>query len=618
MISSSDLKAIVALLDEGRDVDAWIAVQDLWRRFPNLTMAGFVRAQAARFERFMPRQHRVYVLRSFTVEPVLQLLEAAAALAGVRLTSEVGEFNAVAQEVFNPASALYAAQPQTVILAQQTRDVSPLLWTCVLADQSAIDDEVARIAADYRRLIDAFRDNSSAALVIHGLERPAYAPAGLLDGQRAASQGVGVAAANAALAALCRDYRDVYFLDYDALVARHGRLAWTDERKWLTARLPIAAACLPHMAQEWLRFLIPLSYATAKVLVLDLDNTCWGGVIGEDGMAGIKLGGEYPGAAFVALQRVALDLYARGVVLAVCSKNNQADAMEVIETHPEMLLRPGHFGALRINWTDKAENLRDIAAELNLGLDSLVFVDDNPVERERVRQALPQVRVLDMPADPMDYAAALRACPWFEQLSLSDEDRERGRYYTEERARRQILDEAGGLDGFLRSLEIEATMAPVDALSLARAAQLTQKTNQFNLTTRRYREEDVAAMMASDAWIVRTLKASDRLGDSGIVCVGLVELDGTTARIDTLLMSCRVIGRGMETAFLADLIAAARGAGALTLEGSYLPTAKNVLCADFYPNHGFERVSDDADGGIVYRLDIAASPVVTPEWIKVD
>jgi len=305
-------------------------------------------------------------------------------------------------------------------------------------------------------------------------------------------------------------------------------------------------------------------------------------------------------------------------VLAVCSKNNQADAMEVIETHPEMLLRPSHFGALRINWTDKAENLRDIAAELNLGLDSLVFVDDNPVERERVRQALPQVRVLDMPADPMDYAAALRACPWFEQLSLSDEDRERGRYYTEERARRQILDEAGGLDGFLRSLEIEATMAPVDALSLARAAQLTQKTNQFNLTTRRYREEDVAAMMASDTWIVRTLKASDRLGDSGIVCVGLVELDGTTARIDTLLMSCRVIGRGMETAFLADLIAAARGAGALTLEGSYLPTAKNVLCADFYPNHGFERVSDDADGGIVYRLDIAASPVVTPEWIKVD
>ncbi len=617
MISSSDLKAVVALLDEGRDVDAWIAVQDLWRRFPNLTMAGFVRAQAARFERFMPRQHRVHVLRSFTVEPVLQLLEAAAALAGIKLTTEVGEFNAVAQEVFNPASALYTAQPQTVILAQQTRDVSPLLWTCVLADQAAVDDEVARIVADYRRLIDAFRANSSAALVVHGLERPAYTPAGVLDSQRAASQGAGVATANAALAGLCREYRDVYFLDYDALVARHGRLAWTDERKWLTARLPIAAACLPHMAQEWLRFLIPLSHATAKVLVLDLDNTCWGGVIGEDGMAGIKLGGEYPGAAFVALQRVALDLYARGVVLAVCSKNNLADAMEVIETHPDMLLRPSHFGALRINWTDKAENLRDIAAELNLGLDSLVFVDDNPVERERVRQALPQVRVLGMPADPMDYAAALRACPWFEQLSLSDEDRERGRYYTEERARRQIMDEAGGLEGFLHSLEIEAKMAPVDALSLARAAQLTQKTNQFNLTTRRYREEDVAAMMASDAWIVRTLKASDRLGDSGIVCVGLVKVEGAAARIDTLLMSCRVIGRGMETAFLVDLITAARDAGAAVLEGAYLPTAKNGLCADFYPNHGFERLSENADGEVVYRLDIAASPVETPAWIKV-
>jgi FkbH-like protein len=617
MITSSDLKAITALLDEGRDVDAWIATQDLWRRFPNLTMAGFVKNAAPRFARFMPREHRLYVLRSFTVEPILALLEAGAALAGIKLTTGIGEFNAIAQEVFNPTSALYASAPQTVILAQQTRDVSPYLWSCVLPDQTAIDEEVARITADYRRLIDAFRDTSAAALLIHGLEQPAYAASGALDAQRGPSQAAGIAAANAALAALCREYRDVYVLDYDALVARHGRLTWADERKWLTARLPIAAPCLPHMAQEWLRFLIPLSHATAKVLVLDLDNTCWGGVIGEDGMAGIKLGGEYPGAAFVALQRAALDLYGRGVVLAACSKNNLADAMEVIETHPEMLLRPHHFGALRINWTDKAENLRAIAEELNLGLDSLVFVDDNPVERERVRQALPQVRVLDMPPDPMDYAAALRACPWFEQLSLSDEDRERGRYYTQERERRELADTAGGLDGFLRSLEITAEIADVDALSLARAAQLTQKTNQFNLTTRRYGEEDIAAMMASDRWIVRTLKAKDRLGDSGIVCVGLVEVTGETARIDTLLMSCRVIGRGMETAFLADLIAAAKDAGARAIEGVYMPTAKNALCADFYAEHGFERVGEGEGSGVCYRLDIAASTVETPEWIAV-
>ena len=382
------------------------------------------------------------------------------------------------------------------------------------------------------------------------------------------------------------------------------------------ARLPIAAAHLPSMAAEWLRFLIPLSGATAKVLVLDLDNTCWGGVIGEDGMAGIKLGPEYPGAAFLALQQVALDLHGRGVVLAVCSKNNDADAMEVINTHPEMRLRAEHFSAMRINWTDKAENLRAIAQELNLGLDALVFVDDNPAERERVRQALPQVRVLDLPADPMEYAGALRACPWFEQLSLSDEDRERGRYYSQERERRQLADDVGGLDGFLRSLEMTAEVAAVDALSLARTAQLTQKTNQFNLTTRRYGEEDIAARIADDRWIVRTLRVRDRLGDSGIVCVGMVELEGNVARVDALLMSCRVIGRGVETAFMAALISAARDAGASVMEGWYLPTAKNPPCAGFYADHGFEKISE-GDDGACYRLELATSGVVAPEWIAV-
>ncbi len=615
MITSAELKSVTALADSGQDAQAWQALQALWRRSPNLTMAGFVRASAPRFEGFMPIQHRAYILRSFTVEPVMALLQAAAALAGIRLEVGLGEFNAIAQDVFNPSSPLYASQPQTVFLAQQTRDISPMLWACNLTDQAAVEEEIGRVVAGYRGLIDAFRANSAAALVVHGLERPARAVAGLLDRQRACGQASGICEANDQLSALCREHRDVYFLDYDELVARHGRLNWTDERKWLTARLPIAAACLPHMAQEWLRFLIPLSHATAKVLVLDLDNTCWGGVIGEDGMAGVKLGGEYPGAAFTALQRVALDLHARGVVLAACSKNNLADAMEAIETHPDMLLRPHHFSALRINWTDKAENLRAIAEELNLGLDSLVFVDDNPVERERVRQALPQVRVLEMPADPMDYADALRSSPWFEQLSLSDEDRQRGQYYTQERERRRLAEDGGGMEGFLRSLDITAQAAPVNDLTLARTAQLTQKTNQFNLTTRRYSEADIAGMLASGRWIVRTLRAQDRLGDSGIVCVGLVELDGARARIDSLMMSCRVIGRGVETAFLADLISAAQAAAATTIEGLYLPTAKNALCAQFYAEHGFDYAGGQDGGGACYRLDVAASTIAPPDWI---
>jgi len=418
------------------------------------------------------------------------------------------------------------------------------------------------------------------------------------------------------LRTLAREYRGVYILDYDALVARHGRATWGDERKWLTVRLPVSSPHLQHLAGEWLRFLHPLTGKVAKCVAVDLDNTLWGGVIGEDGMAEIRLGPEYPGAAFQEAQRALLDLTSRGILLAVCSKNNAADAMEAIARHPGMVLRPRDFAATRINWNQKAQSLREIAAELNIGLDSVAFLDDNPVERQHVRDQAPEAIVIDLPEDPMRFAQAIRDCPYFERLALSEEDRRRGEYYASERERAKLAGSVASKDDFYRSLEQVADIAPVSAATLARVAQLTQKTNQFNLTTRRYTEQQIASMAECAGWRAWSLRLADRYADNGLVGVAIAHLEGEVCEIDTFLMSCRVIGRTVETALLAHLATDARAQGARWLQGWFLPTKKNAPAAEFYRDHGFAP-AQETEIGVLWRLDLSEKQVATPEWIRV-
>lgn len=275
---------------------------------------------------------------------------------------------------------------------------------------------------------------------------------GILDGRNGGGQSEAIQELNARLAAMAREHNGVYVLDYDGLVARHGRERWHDAKKWLTVRLPMAAGHLNDMAREWLRFLHPLSGRIAKALVVDLDNTLWGGVVGEDGMEGIQLSAEHPGAYFQAVQRVLLDLYRRGILLAIASKNNPADAMEALERHPGMVLRPEHFAAMRIGWESKAKAMGEIAAELNIGVDSLAFFDDNPVERQHVREEAPEVTVIEAPAEASGYARALRDCPFFERLALSGEDRRRNEFYAVRRESAALEKSAATPEDFYRSL----------------------------------------------------------------------------------------------------------------------------------------------------------------------
>lgn len=583
----------------------------------------------ARYERLRPHltltRCRVAILRSFTVEPLVPLLRAAAFAGSLDVEVQVGSFDNYAQQILDPASDLYGFGPDVVILAVQTRDVLPGIWDGF----SDLDARAAQAAGDeflesLRQWIGVFRSQSEARLLLHTFEKPSMANAGILDAQNAQGQARAIEEINEQLRTLAAEQVGVYVVDYDSLVARHGRERWHDERKWLTMRMPIAAEYLFALADEWLRFLYPLMGRIAKVLVTDLDNTLWGGVVGEDGIDGIHLGRDYPGAAYLALQRTLVDLYNRGIVLAIASKNNEAETLLAIETHPAMLLRKRHFAAWQIHWDAKADSLRRIAEELNVGLDALVFLDDNPAEREAIRLALPEVTVLELPADPMRYASVLRACPLFERLAHSAEDRARGKYYQQQRERRTAQTGHASIEEFYYSLgqKVEIARATSPA-TLERVAQLIGKTNQFNLTTRRHSAVEVAGYAAAPDWDVYTAEVRDRFGDNGIVgaCIvrrgerGREPVCEPVCEIDTLLLSCRVIGRTVEDAILHFLVEDSRGRGVRRIVGWFLPTAKNKPAESFYPRHGFRPLEETA-AGTLWALDIQERAIACPPWIE--
>ncbi len=593
-------------------------LHELWAREKDPSCAAFV---VSRFEQLRPHiellLYRIAILRSFTVEPIVPLLRAAAFVAGIDLAVHVSDFNAYAQEMLDPASSLYRFNPDAVILAVQTRDVAPDLWRDFAdLEETQVQAAIDRTTSALRDWTQAFHKNCRAHLILHNLEQPESPSLGALDSQREASQKLALDQINRNLRKIAEDAAGMHILDYDALVARHGRAAWHDERRWLTFRLPISGAKLIHLAEEWMRFLHPLTGKIAKCLAVDLDNTLWGGVIGEDGIAGIRLGTEYPGAAYQDLQRVLLDLHRRGILLAICSKNNRDEALDALKNHPAMLLRAEHFSSIRINWLEKSQNLREIAAELNIGIDSMAFLDDNPIEREHVRTTLPEVSIIELPGDAAMFARTVRECPLFERLTLSAEDRQRGDLYQAQQERTQFQKQTVTREDFYRSLQQQVEIAPVTNAMLPRVAQLINKTNQFNLTTQRYSEQQIAELIAQPEWNCFSMRVRDRFGDNGLTAVAITRCQDDICEIDTFLMSCRVIGRTLETALLTFLADYFHRRGMRKLVGWFRPTKKNAPAGDFYSNHGFASIQSDGDS-ILWSLDISDRTLSCPEWISV-
>jgi FkbH-like protein len=399
---------------------------------------------------------------------------------------------------------------------------------------------------------------------------------------------------------------DVTVVDVARAAAWVGLETWDDPGRWHHAKMPFAPHLAPLYGDLVARVLGALSGRARKCLVLDLDNTLWGGVVGDDGIEGIVLGqGDAGGEAFLEIQRLARRLRERGVILAVCSKNEADVALAPFREHPEMALREEDIALFQANWTDKAANLRRIAETLDIGLDALVFLDDNPAEREQVRRELPMVAVPELPDDPALYPRALMAGGWFEAVSFVEEDARRADDYRAQAQRRELAS-TSDVAGYLASLDMVMSVRPFDALGRARIAQLVARSNQFNLTTRRYAEAQIAAFEADPQAFTLQVRLADRFGDSGMISVVIFRREGADWVADTWLMSCRVLGRRVEEAVLAEAAAAARAAGAERLVGRYVPTPKNRLVERHYEKLGFAKLGETETGETTWALDLAA------------
>ena len=561
---------------------------------------------------------RLALLRNFTAETVVPVIEGELALAGFYPLFYVGGFDAIAPDVHDPRSALYDFRPDFVIVAHWLETVAPALANRFLSlTREAAEDEIDRVLGVMRDIVEALRRHSKVPVLLNNFPLPAYPTLGILDSQSDAYQGGAIRKLNSRLCDLARQWPDVYIVDFMGLVARVGSNQAIDDRYWHIGRAPIGQQALVTFGREYAKFVRALRGKTRKCLVLDCDNTLWGGIVGEDGLEGIKLGTAYPGSCFQAFQREILNLHDRGVILAICSKNNEADVLEVLRRHPEMLLREKHFATWQINWNDKVTNILRIAERLNIGMDALVFADDSRFECDFIARALPQVAVLHLAGDPSSFASRLGTSAYFDSLTLTAEDRERTQMYRNQVERRQLQQSAGSLEEYLSRLEIVATIGSADNISVPRIAQLTQRTNQFHLTGRRYTEGEIRALSSDARAAVYYLKMRDCVSELGLVGVAVIKYSAEEAEIDTFLVSCRALGRGAEETLLAHCVQSAVARGCRLLRGRYLRTNKNGQTAGFYSRQGFRAVSETLEQS-EWELVLDRNTVSPPRWIRVE
>lgn len=377
--------------------------------------------------------------------------------------------------------------------------------------------------------------------------------------------------------------------DLLALQSQYGNTQLYDEKVYINTDNVYALDFLPVLAKSITDIMLSYSGKFKKCLILDLDNTTWGGIIGDDGMEGIQIGDLGIGKAFTKFQQWVLQLKQRGIILAVCSKNTESIAKEPFEKHPDMQLKLDDIAIFVANWNNKVDNIRYIQSVLNIGFDSMVFLDDNPFEREMVKKGIPEITVPELPEDPAEYLSYLYTLNLFETASFTEEDTKRNEQYREEAGRMQLQQSFANEDEFLESLDMKAEVAPVDNFSLPRVAQLTQRSNQFNLRTIRYTEEEMKAVAQDENKFTLTIRLADKFGDYGLISALIAEKkSGGVLFIDTWIMSCRVLKRGVEHFALQQLVTLANENGCTTLAGEYIPTAKNGLVKEHYQNLGFE------------------------------
>jgi FkbH-like protein len=564
--------------------------------------------------------YRIAYLGNITLDPLADYLEVCCACEGLHAGRYLGAYNQHFQELLDADGPLQAFRPDLIFLALSLRDLAPkIFFEFASLGQAERETEFERICGHFRQWVETAGARTNATLLVANLASPAVRRMGIADLKDDAGEGSFYVRLNQELLRICGAGARCHILDLDGLTAKLGKRAAFNERLYYLARREWDESLLPELAHEVLRYVLPLTGRACKCLVLDLDNTLWGGVVGEDGPSGLKIAkGDPQGEAFRAFQHAVIGLKERGVILAVASKNNPGDVEEAFALNPDMPLKLDDFAALEISWNNKHESLLKIADRLNIGIDSLVFIDDNPVECALVKEMLPEVKTICLPEDPSGYAELLYDLAYFERLSLTAEDRAKARHYAEDRKRTESRGDTVSLDNYLQSLGTEIVVRRPAKADAARVHQLFTKTNQFNVTTKRHGPGEVEHFMTDPAFDIRVVDVKDSFGDLGTVGLVLIERCGAEARIDSFILSCRAMGRGIETAIMNCLKEDYLRSGQTpVLKALFIPTAKNVPVKRFYDDQGFDLEKEAESGERHYRLEAGAASLAACQHIAV-
>jgi len=538
----------------------------------------------------LEKKIKIAVMSSFTLNGLDETLRVKCSEIGVRCQSYVSGYNQYNQEFLNPQSNLYDFSPDITFLILDIRNFLGEIFhfPYKLSDKDRkllVKDKTEEL----EKIINIFSENSKSKLIISNFSIPSYSPNGIMESKSKFGFHEMIDEINKSLREICKEKNSIYVYDFNNFVSKHGEKNIFDYRQFHVGDIQIIYNLIPILADDLMGYIKPLLGKNRKCIVLDLDNTLWGGVVGEDGFDGIELGHTPKGKAFVEFQKELLSLWNQGIILAINSKNNFDDAMKVIREHPNMVLQEKHFASLQINWNDKAQNIKEITNEINIGLDSIVFFDDDKLNQERIKQEFPQILTVDMSEDPSNYVPILKEINDFNVLQRTIEDTQRGEMYAQQRERKNFEKTVSNLDDFLKKLDIKVKMKKSNNFLIPRISQLTLKTNQFNLTTKRYQEEDIKKFSENENFKIGCAQVLDKFGDNGITGVYIVEKNKDFWLIDTFLLSCRIMGRGIENAILTEIIKDAKANGIREIRANFFPTEKNKPAENFLSDFGFKQ-----------------------------
>ena len=531
--------------------------------------------------------YKLAVIGNCATQHIATAIKGEAFLRGLSIDVFDADYDQIDAQTMDGGSKLYSFAPNAVLLVMCTEKLyEGFCSTPVEKRPSFADDTIARIRM-YWTLISEKLQTSILQFSFAYLNDGSMGNYALREPCSFSYQ---LSRLNFLLGQSAAEHKGVYLVDINAIQSRLGTSHFKDDKLYYVAKMPFSLEALPHLAEQTVNMITALRGSIKKCVIVDLDNTLWGGVIGDDGLDGIEIGELGTGHAFSEFQLYLKELKKRGIILAVCSKNNEDTAKLPFEKHPEMVLRLDDFALFVANWQDKASNIRFIQQTLNIGMDSIVFLDDNPFERGVVRSLIPDITVPELPDDPALYLSYIRSLDLFETASFSSADADRTEQYRQEADRSALVAKFTSYDEYLRALEMSAQAAPFDKFHYPRIAQLTQRSNQFNLRTVRYTESEIESVANDDNHITRYYCLHDKYGDYGLISVVIMDKrEDSSLFISEWLMSCRVLKRGMEEFIVNDIIRTASQCGCTKVIGEYIPSPKNAMVADLYERMGFEK-----------------------------